>query len=62
MGTKKKRKKKLVYNSHKAQKAAFREAEIQEHGKLISLRPSKVFKSKKDYKRNKKVDYDSDIA
>jgi len=61
-----KKKKKKLFNSHKAQKAANRKAEIEEHGKLISLRPGKVFKSKKEYNRkNNKVkeqDYDTDLT
>lgn len=56
--------KKKAFNSHKAKKAADREAEIKEHGKLISLRPGKVFKSKKDYNRknNKIIENDTDIT
>ena len=55
-----KKKKKKKFNSHKAEKAASRKAEIEAHGKLISLRPGKIFKSGKEYKRNKKVDYEED--
>lgn len=55
-----KKKKKKKFNSHKAEKAASRKAEIEAHGKLISLRPGKTFKSGKDYKRDKKVDYEED--
>ena len=60
-----KKKKKKVFNSHKVQKAINRKEEIEEHGKLISLRPGKVFKSGKEYKRlkiNKNNYYDTDIA
>ncbi len=54
-----------MFNSHKVQKAINRKEEIEEHGKLISLRPGKVFKSGKEYKRlkiNKNNYYDTDIA
>lgn len=52
--------KKKKFDSHKAQKAANRKAEIEEHGKLISLRPGKIFKSGKEYKRLKKIIYEED--
>lgn len=58
----KQRKTKIISITEKdyilANRKAAREEEIQEHGKIISLAPSKVHKSKKDYKRNKKVDID----
>lgn len=39
---------------------ARRENELKEYGKLLSLRPGKIHKSKKDYNRqeNKKIDYE----
>jgi len=49
------KKKKKKYNTNKIIKALNREEEIKEHGKLISFRPTKVMKSGKEYKRNKKV-------
>ena len=33
-----------------------RKNEIQDYGKLVSLRPSVIMKSKKDYKRDWKLD------
>lgn len=39
--------------SQKLAEGVRRENEIKQYGKLISLRPSKVFSSKKDYKRKK---------
>lgn len=35
-----------------------RKKEIEAYGKLVSLRPSVIFKNKKAYKRNKKVNYE----
>lgn len=49
-------KKKKKYNSLKVERAIQRDLEIKEYGKIVSLRPSRVFKSKKCYKRNKKVE------
>lgn len=48
-----KKKKRKIYNSLKTAKAIQRELEIKEHGKELSQRPGKVFKSKKEYKRIK---------
>ena len=47
--------KKKKYDSVKSACKADREREIKAHGKIISLRPSKVHQSKKTYnrKRNK---------
>lgn len=59
MATKSNRKKnkKQQFSSVKALLKAGREKEIEQHGKQVSLRPSKVHKSKKDYDRKKnKVD------
>lgn len=44
----------------KAVKKADREAEIAKYGKLISMRPTSIHKSKKAYdrKRNKKITFD----
>jgi hypothetical protein len=47
----------------KAVKKADREREISKHGKIISLRPTKVHNPKNEYKRskNKKINiYDED--
>ena len=52
----KKNKKKQV-SSLKSLLKADREKEIEQYGKQVSMRPSKVHKSKKDYDRKKnKVD------
>ena len=52
-----KKKKKQKFSSVKALLKADREKEIQQYGKQVSMRPSKVHKSKKDYDRKKnKVD------
>ena len=54
---KKKKNKKQHFSSIKALLKADREKEIQQYGKQVSMRPSKVHKSKKDYDRKKnKVD------
>ena len=46
----------------KARLKADREKEIEQYGKQVSMRPSKVHKSKKDYdrKRNKLAEKDVD--
>jgi hypothetical protein len=46
-------KKRKKNTSQKMAECARRENEIKQYGKLVSLRPSKVFGSKKDYKRTK---------
>ena len=52
-----KKPKKKQFNSVKALLKADREKEIEQYGKQVSMRPSKVHKSKKDYDRRKnKVD------
>ena len=49
--------KKHQFSNLKALLKADREKEIEQHGKQVSMRPSKVHKSKKDYDRKKnKVD------
>ena len=54
---KSKSKKKQHFSSVKALLKADREKEIEQYGKQVSMRPSKVHKSKKDYDRRKnKVD------
>lgn len=45
------RKKKSKNLSQKQSEKSRRDSEIKEYGKLVSLRPSVVMKSKKDYKR-----------
>lgn len=57
MKPKKKKNKKRQFSSVKALLKADREHEIEQYGKQVSMRPSRVHKSKKDYDRKKnKVD------
>lgn len=52
-----KKDKKRQFSSVKALLKADREKEIEQYGKQVSMRPSRVHKSKKDYDRKKnKVD------
>ena len=62
MNTKKKRNKNQKFTTLKARLKADREKEIEQYGKQVSMRPSKVHKSKKDYdrKRNKLAEKDVD--
>lgn len=54
---KKKKPKKQKFSSLKSLLKADREKEIEQYGKQVSMRPSRVHKSKKDYDRKKnKVD------
>ena len=53
MRSKKKKVKKCQFSSVKAFLKADREKEIEQLGKQVSMRPSKVHKSKKDYDRKK---------
>ena len=53
MKSKKKKTKKQKFSSVKSLLKADREKEIQQYGKQVSMRPSKVHKSKKDYDRKK---------
>ena len=48
-----KKPKKQKFSSVKALLKADRENEIEQYGKQVSMRPSKVHKSKKDYNRKK---------
>ena len=55
--SKKKKHNKQKFSSVKALLKADREKEIEQYSKQVSMRPSKVYKSKKDYDRKKnKVD------
>ena len=57
MKSKSKKNKKKQFSSLKSLLKADREKEIEQYGKQVSLRPSRVHKSKKDYDRKKnKVD------
>lgn len=50
----KRRKKKKQFSSQKSIEAIRRENEIQEYGKLVSLRPSSYHKDKSKYTRKEK--------
>ena len=57
MKSKSKKPKKKQFSSLRSLLKADREKEIEQYGKQVSMRPSKVHKSKKDYDRKKnKVD------
>ena len=59
MKSKSKKPKKKQFSNLKALLKADREKEIEQYGKQISIRPSKVHRSKKDYDRKKnEVDKD----
>ena len=62
MTSKSKKKKKKQFSSVKALLKADREKEIEQYGKQVRMRPSRVHKSKKDYdrKRNKLAEKDVD--
>ena len=57
-----KKRKKKSFTPLKSLLKADREKEIKQYGKQVSMRPSKVHKSKKDYdrKRNKVLEKDLD--
>ena len=57
MKSKSKKPRKKQFTTLKARLKADREKEIEQYGKQVSMRPTKVHKSKKDYDRKKnKVD------
>ncbi len=62
MKTKKKRNKNQKFTTLKARLKADREKEIEQYGKQVSMRPSKVHKSKKEYdrKRNRMAERELD--
>ena len=53
MKSKSKKQKKKQFSNLKSLLKADREKEIEQYGKQVSMRPSKVHKSKKDYDRKK---------
>ena len=57
-----KKPKKKQFSTLKSFLKADREKEIKQYGKQVSMRPSKVHKSKKDYdrKRNRAIEKDID--
>lgn len=62
MKSKSKKPKKKQFSTLKSLLKADREKEIKQYGKQVSMRPSKVHKSKKDYdrKRNRAIEKDLD--
>lgn len=58
---KKKKNKKQQFSSVKVLLKADREKEIEQYGKQVSLRPSRVHKSKKDYDRKKNKVQERDL-
>ena len=62
MKSNKKKKNKQKFNNLKSLLKADREKEIEQYGKQVSMRPSRVHKSKKDYdrKRNRAIEKDID--
>ncbi len=61
MKSKSKKPKKKQFSSLKARLKADREKEIEQFGKQVSLRPSSVHKSKKDYDRKKNKVKEGDL-
>lgn len=62
MKSKSKKPKKKQFSTLKSLLKTDREKEIKQYGKQVSMRPSKVHKSKKDYdrKRNRAIEKDID--
>ncbi len=58
---KKKKLKKKQFSNLKFLLKADREKEIEQYGKQVSMRPSKVHKSKKDYDRKKNKVQERDL-
>ena len=58
---KKKKPKKQKFSNLKSLLKADREKEIEQYGKQVSMRPSRVHKSKKDYDRKKNKVNNSDL-
>ncbi len=61
MKSKSKKLKKKQFSNLKALLKADREKEIEQYGKQVSMRPSKVHKSKKDYDRKKNKVQERDL-
>jgi len=62
MKSKSKKNKKRQFSSVKALLKADREKEIAQYGKQVSMRPSRVHKSKKDYNRKRNKVNEDDLA
>ena len=61
MKSKSKKQKKKQFSNLKSLLKADREKEIEQYGKQVSMRPSKVHKSKKDYDRKKNKVQERDL-
>lgn len=61
MKSKSKKLKKKQFSNLKSLLKADREKEIEQYGKQVSMRPSKVHKSKKDYDRKKNKVQERDL-
>ena len=61
MKSKSKKSKKKQFSNLKFLLKADREKEIEQYGKQVSMRPSKVHKSKKDYDRKKNKVQERDL-
>ena len=59
--SKKQKNRKQHFSSIKSLLKADREKEIEQYGKQVSMRPSKVHKSKKDYDRKKNKVQERDL-
>ena len=61
MKSKSKKSRKKQFSNLKSLLKADREKEIEQYGKQVSMRPSKVHKSKKDYDRKKNKVQERDL-
>ena len=61
MKSKSKKQKKKQFSNLKSLLKADREKEIEQYGKQVSMRPSKVHKSKKDYDRTRNKLAEKDV-
>ena len=61
MKSKSKKNKKKQFSNLKSLLKADREKEIEQYGKQVSMRPSRVHKSKKDYDRKKNKVQERDL-
>jgi hypothetical protein len=62
MKSSKKKKNKQKFSNLKSLLKADREKEIEQYGKQVSMRPSKVHKSKKDYDRKQNRMAEKDVV
>lgn len=62
MKSKSKKQKKKQFSNLKSLLKADREKEIEQYGKQVSMRPSRVHKSKKDYDRKQNKMAEKDVG